>query len=81
MTTKPERKRRYVVPINLLAGMLTLCAMAAGGIPQLNNVAQGILYLAFCIGLQRGLSWLGWLLLMRVLPTGSVHTQVGHGGR
>lgn len=81
MTPKPERKWRYVVPINLLAGMLTLCAMAAGGSPQLNNVAQGTLYLAFFIGLQRGLSWLGWLVLLRVLPAGSVYTQAGQGGR
>jgi len=78
MTPRLEPKWRYAVPLNLLTGMMTLCAMAAAGMPQLNNVAQATLYLAFFIGLQRCLSWLGWRLLLRVVPSAAIPTQASH---
>ena len=69
MTSKLERKWWFVVPTTALATMATAYLMERAGIPRPYHAAQWTLWILGFAGLQRGLSFAGWLLVLCLSPS------------
>lgn len=70
MTSRLERKWWFSVPVSLLAFFLTEFVMHCAGILHPYNFAQWTLYFTCFVGLQRSLSFAGWLLVLCLSPAG-----------
>lgn len=69
MTSKLERKWWFATPISVLAVFLTAYVMNSAGIPHPYNFSQWVLYLLCLTGLQRGMSFAIWLLVLCFSPS------------
>ena len=68
MTSKLERKWWFALPVGALAAILTLHFVNSAGIEHPYNFSQWVLYFLCFTGLQRGLSFVGWLLVLILSP-------------
>ncbi len=68
MTSKLDRKWWFFVPVIVLASISTSYFMSAAGLVYPYNFAQWMLYALCFVGLQRGISFAGWLLFVCLLP-------------
>lgn len=69
MPSRLERTWWFIAPVSALAVILTMYVMRSAGIVYPYNIAQWILYILCSVGLQRGLSFTGWLLALWVAPS------------
>jgi hypothetical protein len=68
MTSKLERQWWYSLPIGALAAILTLYVLRSAGIKHPYTASQWLLYMMCFIGFQRGISFIGWLVVFSVSP-------------
>jgi hypothetical protein len=68
MTSKLERKWWFALPVGALAAILTLHFLSSAGITYPFNFSQWILCAMCFTGLQRGLSFIGWFLVLSLSP-------------
>jgi hypothetical protein len=69
MTTKLERNWWFLLPVTGLAAALTAYLMDSAGLARPYTVAQWVLYGVCFGGLQRGFSFVGWLLVLFLSPS------------
>jgi hypothetical protein len=72
MPSQLERQWWFIAPVSALAVLLTMYVMRSAGIVHPYNTAQWILYILCSVGLQRGLSFLGWFLVLWVAPSSAI---------
>ena len=72
MTSKLERKWWFALPVGALAAILTLHFVSSAGIEHPYNFSQWVLYFLCFTGLQRGLSFVSWLLVLGLSPQSKV---------
>lgn len=75
MSSTLERKWWFAGPAAALAVLLTMFLMRSAGIGQPYGVAQWLLYFICVAGLQRGLSFAGWLLVVGLSPADKVRER------
>lgn len=69
MTSRLERKWWFAAPISALAVVATMYLMANAGIAHPDSVSRWALYALCFAGLQRGLSFVAWLLVLLLSPS------------
>jgi hypothetical protein len=67
--TKLERKWWFVGTVAAVAAIVAAHLMNRAGILQPYNFAQWTLYILCLVGLQRGFSFVGWLLVLCLSPS------------
>ena len=75
MTSKLERRWWFATPVCALAAILTLNFVESAGIHHPYNFSQWVLYVLCFVGLQRGLSFMGWLLVLVLSPQSDVQKR------
>jgi type II secretory pathway component PulF len=76
MRSKIERKWWFLLPVSALAAFLTVYFMDTAEINRPYNFAQWVLYVLCFAGLQRGLSFAAWLLVLAVSPSDGVRERM-----
>lgn len=72
MISKLDRTWWFAMPISFLAAFLTLYVVSSAGIAQPYSFSQWFLYFMCFLGIHRGLSFLGWLLVVLMAPQSKV---------
>ena len=72
MKSKLERKWWFLLPVSALAAFLTAYFMDNAEISRPYNFSQWVLYALCFAGLQRGLSFAAWLVVLGVSPSDGV---------
>jgi len=68
MPSKLERQWWFMLTVTALAAMLTNLLMGSAGLATPHGAAQWLLYMLAFAGLQRSLSFTGWLLVLWLAP-------------
>ena len=72
MKSKLERTWWFALPVGVLAGFLTIVLLTRSGITNPYTNPQWILFAITFAGLQRALSFMGWLFVCCFSPAGNV---------
>jgi type II secretory pathway component PulF len=72
MTSRLERKWWFAIPVSAIAAVLTLFIVNHAGIRQPYSFSQWVLFVLAFGGLQRGISLVGWLLVLALSPADKV---------
>lgn len=76
MQSKLERKWWFLLPVSTLAAFLTAYFMDSAEIGRPYNFAQWVLYALCFAGLQRGLSFVAWLVVLCVAPSDGLRERM-----
>jgi len=76
MQSKLERKWWFLLPVSTLAAFLAAYFMDNAEISRPYNFSQWVIY-AFCFaGLQRGLSFVVWLIILGASPSDGLRERM-----
>jgi hypothetical protein len=76
MQSKLERKWWFLLPASTLAAFLTVYFMDGAEISRPYNFSQWVIYALCFAGLQRGLSFVAWLVMLGVSPSEGVRERM-----
>lgn len=76
MQSKLERKWWFLLPVSALAAFLAAYFMNGAEISRPYNFSQWVIYALCFAGLQRGLSFLAWLVVLLVSPSDVVRDRL-----
>lgn len=76
MQSKIERKWWFLLPVSALAAFLTAYFMDSAEISRPYSFAGWMVYALCFAGLQRGLSFVAWLVVLGVSPSNGVRERM-----
>lgn len=76
MQSKLERKWWFLLPVSALAAFLTAYFMDGAEMSRPYNFSQWVIYALCFAGLQRGLSFIAWLVVLGVSPSNGVRERL-----
>jgi len=76
MQSKLERKWWFQLPVSGLAAFLTVYFMDSAAISRPYNFSQWVLYIFCFAGLQRGLSFAAWLVVLGLSPAEGIRERM-----
>ena len=76
MQSKLERKWWFLLPVSALAAFLTAYFMDSAEIIRPYNFSKWVVYALCSGGLQRGLSFVAWLIVLVMTPSNAVRERL-----
>lgn len=76
MQSKLERKWWFLLPVSTLAAFLTAYFMDSAEISRPYHFSQWVIYALCFAGLQRGLSFIAWLVILGASPSDRVRERM-----